>query len=264
MSETISELPPLVGKQRRRFLAKIFGSPDGRVGTIADESDRARCQARLDYEAAQSQLWNEELFRDRGSPSGLFEDVPADRQENAAMAAHYAIGEVERFARINAPRIAAMSLDPRDLTDPFGDDDRNGYFAFPHRLPSEGYVKPMTGLVPMEARLPDSRLKFIALYFGADSGALNDVSEDLRDDCRTHVLDQDRDMLKWLSDVCKLYGSNSGKVVGIPAGNARDHAARHWHRAMRAHENRAAFELALLRIELREKAQHVADEMEFG
>jgi len=119
------KLPPPVSAARRKVVCYMFGSVDGTVNRIADEFDRTRCVARLNFEAARATLWVERTFRNYHSPDDTLAGIPtAAARKRALTFVTNGAAETDAFC-IEALKYPALirARGASELLQPFDEED---------------------------------------------------------------------------------------------------------------------------------------------
>lgn len=251
MSDT-SPLPPLIGRQHKKYLAKVFGSPDEKVASIPGKFARQRCEARIELEEDIEAVVREELFRDLGSPTGELADLEdAETRENAVMKIHHAIGWRDAEYRELLESGDADDADHNAFLHPFDEDDLRDI----DRVDAFAHADIATGLTPMDvSRLPDDRLRFIALICGAEKTEnLPDIPADNHQKAKDLLNYHHDKMEAWLGHIATIHGSPDASVATIPK-SSQAAAARHWHKAQSLFAARIKAELQFRRIDIAEAA----------
>lgn len=242
-----SEWPVLLGSQRKKYLARCFGSTDGTPEGIADEFDRQRLRARYRYEEAYAVLWQADALR--------FCESAADK-EAAVIDAHHSQAKTEAFHRKALKRPALLHAGLMEcFTQPFNPEydtmHLDDYCETGSR--HEGPVG------AMKASVPESRVKFVCLW----AGSRDETSENVPSERRLAFDQQMEFQSQWfdeaLEEISTWFGSKTGKPADIPTANHAA-AACYWRRWQARQEMRAAFELELARIEAAEREADEAEE----
>ena len=231
----MSHWPPLVGKQRRQYLARCFGSVDGTASGIANRHDRRRFKARIRLEESYAELWQ----ADAGRFCETAEDV-----ERAKTAAHHSIAELEAFHRnaLKRPVLLHGGLMAKFI-EPFGENDQMPLDAY--CTIGSAHEAPVSA---MRARIPEARAKYVAFRAWSSDETPEGVPAKWRKQFDASMEYQREGYEEALEDVCRHYGSESGRRSDIPATNHAA-AACYWRRWQARQEMRCEFELELLRID---------------
>ncbi|MEY9220672.1 hypothetical protein [Bradyrhizobium ottawaense] len=238
-----SKWPPLIGKQRIRYLCYRFGSVDGTLDGIANPFDRRRCEARIEYERDYARLWQNEATRDCESASDL---------EGAQLKAHHSIAELEAFHRQALKRPALLrSAGFRMFLEPFSEP----LMPLDLYCTSPGHDKPRA----LRAILPKARKRRTALVWGASDENAKSVPAEFHDGYTEALKAEAEGLDDDLEQVARHYGSKTGKPADIPSEN-RATASRYWRRFMSRFEALCLYELELERIAVDEQMEREADE----
>lgn len=247
----MTEAPLTIGKNRTRYLALRFGAPDDNPTPdgIADTFDRARCLARIDYENAQLRLWRGAAIRWFGW---------------RAKAAPYIERQAAQF-EIDARRECQFPALVRgrgfDGLLPFGDDG-NAVQEIAERWVSGVHPRD-ANTVPSAADVERTRERysilgrprrsFLCLYIGGRGETPESVPAGRRaefdDRCQYHV----ESRMRAYEDTCREYASRTGFFDDIPA-RMQVGALNFLNLNAAFHESACKFELAVERIDRRQKA----------
>jgi hypothetical protein len=113
---------PSLGEFYTRYLALRFGAPDDNqtVEGIADPFDRERCEARIAYQRAKTQIWYAYALKSFGAEHGAAESLPASAREKARA---YIVNADDRFDAWHRREIQFPALvrgnGSKELLDPF-------------------------------------------------------------------------------------------------------------------------------------------------
>lgn len=253
MSEA-AEWPALLGAQRRKYLARCFGSVDGSVAGVANPFDRRRLKARCRYEEQYAALWQADALR--------FCETAADK-DAAIVAAHHSQASTEAWHRkaLKRPALLHSGL-MKSFTQPFSRE----FDTMPLDDYCESGSRHEAPVSAMRARVPESRVKYVCFRAWSPDETPENVPQDWKLWSEDQMAYQREAHDESLEAICRHYGSNTGKPADIPEENHAA-AATYWRRWQARQEMRAAFELELHRIghdELKaeEAAQKLADERE--
>ncbi|MCK1283448.1 hypothetical protein IVB41_05800 [Bradyrhizobium sp. 44] len=246
MSEE-SKWPPLIGKQRIRYLCYTFGSVDGTLRGIANPFNRRRCEARIEFERDYCRIWQNDATRGCNS----FEDLEEQKQIAHLSFANLQLGNAELLKR---PIL--LLGDGHEFCEPFND-------SMPLDAYTEwGYASDAAFKGIPKFALNDARKEYLAVRWHSPDGTAATVPDDYRAafdeqmEYHTQSLEENRE------NIAKHYGSSDGSWRGIP--QARRAAANRYARLWLARfKSRCEFELALLRITIDEmEAEEAAEAVE--
>ncbi|RTE92933.1 hypothetical protein [Bradyrhizobium sp. LVM 105] len=230
-----SEWPVLLGSQRKKYLAFCFGSVDGTPRGIANKFDRRRLQARYRYEEAYAALWQADALR--------FCESAADK-EAVVIAAHNSQATTEAWHRkaLKRPALLHAGL-MKSFIQPF-DPEYDSMYLDDYCETGSNHEGPVRA---MRLGVPESRVKFVCFRAWSPDETPENVPQEWKQWFDEQMAYQREAHDEALEDICRHYGSKSGKPADIPAGN---HAAAttYWRRWQARQEMRAAFELELYRI----------------
>lgn len=239
---TESHWPPTIGKQRIRYLATSFNSSNSTVAGVANEFDRRRLEARIEFERAYSRIWQNEATRECRNANDL---------EAAKMEAHHSVAVLEAFHRTELKRPARLRGNMSSFLDPFAGE------LTPFEIYCEGPAldKPRT----MRATVPDGRKRYVALVHFSDDETPEGVPEEHRAayDLAMRAETEEQEII--LEKTARHYGSTTGAVDDIPTEN-RATASRYWRRFNAMFAAQTAFELDLTRIAFDEQRAREAEE----
>lgn len=251
-----SEWPVLLGSQRKKYLARCFGSTDGTPQGIANKFDRQRLRARYRYERAYGALWQADALR--------FCETAQDK-EAATLAAHHSRATNEAWHRKALGRPALLHNGRmKSFIQPFNPEHETLDFDYYCETGSrhEGPVS------AMKARVPDSRVKYVCYRAWSPDETPENVPAEWKPWFDEQMAYQQEAHDEALEDVCRHFESKTGKPADIPESNHAA-AATYWRRWQALQEMRAAYELELYRIgadelkaeEAEEAAERRADKM---
>ncbi|MCA1549350.1 hypothetical protein I6F36_21195 [Bradyrhizobium sp. BRP19] len=251
MSEE-SKWPPLIGKQRARYLCYRFGSEDGTLSGIANPFTRRRCKARIDYERGYARTWQNDATR----ACNTAEDIEAQKR-----IAHLSFAALQAGNADLMKRPILLRGDGREFCDPFENSMPLDYYT------EWGHASDLA--TTPKFVLNDARKEYLAVRWHSPDGTARHVPDDYRSafeaqmDYHTQALEANRE------NIAKHYGSPYGSWRGIPQARlaAANRYARLW---LGRFESRCEFELALLRITIDEmdaeererKAEELIDSIE--
>ncbi|MBR0982338.1 hypothetical protein [Bradyrhizobium liaoningense] len=245
-----SNWPRAPGRHRKAYLARQFGSYDGRPESIPDPFARRRYRARIKLESAFSTLWKQDALR--------FCTTPAD-VEAAKRRAHQSVAELEAWHRKALQRPALLhSGNAFKFCLPFGDDDEKYYdWTWMDDYCDEGSPTeaPVTSMV---AQIPEGRLKLIACCAGSPDSRAETVPDDWRPWYSEQFAYQEASYEQALEDICRHYGP-TGRPVDIPKSNHAA-AACYWRRWTARQEMLSRFEYELHVIDAEEQKEREAEE----
>jgi hypothetical protein len=107
------------------MLAVAFGSKDGKASGISNCFDRARLQARIQYEERKAQIRRREHLFDSGSPDGSFERLPAKHRDAAFAAARRVHADMYAASKGAMMHPAALRAEMASLLKPFDEEDED-------------------------------------------------------------------------------------------------------------------------------------------
>ncbi|MDN3278713.1 hypothetical protein QWJ07_30935 [Frankia sp. RB7] len=239
------------GKYRRMYLARCFGSTDGKVRGVASKWDRRRLRARFALETAHSELWESDELR--------FCETAADLEE-AKERSHQSVCVLEAWhlKALKRPALLHAGL-MKNLIEPFGQNAR---------MPMDDYCtvgsaheSPVTA---MRACVSESRIRHLCYRAWSSDETPENVLEDWKPWFAAEMEYQQQAYDESLEKICRQYGSESGKPTDIPVANHAA-AACYWRRWQARQEMKARFEhdlyvIAAEEMAAKERAEREAEE----
>lgn len=246
-----SNWPRAPGRHRRAYLAHQFGSHDGTGAGIANEFDRRRYHARIRLESAFSTLCTQDALRFCTTQT----DVEAAQEQ-----AHQSVAEQEAWHREALKRPALLhSGNAYKFCLPFGDDDgkhRNWTWMDDYCDEGSPIESPVTDMV---ARIPKGRLKLLAFGAWSPDSLGETVPKEFQPDYSRKFAFQEAWFEQALEDICRHYGSTTGRPADIPKSNHAA-AACYWRRWTARQEMLCKFEYDLYVIATEESEAHEAED----
>ncbi|MCK1284058.1 hypothetical protein IVB41_08915 [Bradyrhizobium sp. 44] len=228
------------GKQRRMYLARCFGSTDGTVRGVADKWDRKRLLARYTMEAGYSALWESDELR--------FCETAADL-EAAKTRSHHSLCVLEAWHRKALKRSALLHAgEMKSFLEPFGENDQ---------MPMDQYCavgsNHESAVSAMRSRVPESRVRYVSYRAWSPDETPENVPDEWKPWFAAEMEYQQQAYEQSLENICRHYGSESGKPAEIPSAN-HPAAACYWRRWQARQEMKARFEYDLYVIAANEMA----------